>query len=503
MGELLSMRNIVKSFSGVEVLHSISLDLMEGEVLALVGENGAGKSTLMKILMGIEQPNEGDIFIKGEKVEISNPAKALDLGIAMIHQELSPIPEMTIEEVMFIGREIHKAGFVNSRKQAQQTREWLRKFGLNVSPDIKMMDLSISQTQVVEIMKAISYNSRILIMDEPTSAITEEEVRRLFDIINLLKQEGIGIIYISHKLHELPFIADRVQVMRDGNIISIAGMAEMSEAQIVRDMVGREISSIYPKCDNQVGEPILEVRNLNKAGEFHNVSFTLHRGEKLGVAGLMGSGRTELVSAIFGATRPDSGEIDIEGKKMDIKNPSDAIRSKMALIPEDRKIMGLNQEMSVQDNLVMCIEKIIAKFGFRNTRRGEVLAADMVKKLAIKVHSLSQEVENLSGGNQQKVVLAKWLLTLPDILLFDEPTRGIDVGAKLEIFELINNLVMEGKAALIISSEMQELVGIADRVLVMCEGTLTGQLSGEDITQENIMALASPKKNNKEVAFAI
>jgi ABC-type sugar transport system ATPase subunit len=499
MKNILQMQDICKSFSGVEVLHSVSLDLNEGEVLALVGENGAGKSTLMKILMGIEQPNSGKIFLGGEEVKLDNPAKALDLGIAMIHQELAPIPEMTVEENMFIGREISHFGFVDSRKQAHLTKEWLGNLNLHIPPSTKMQDLSISQTQMVEITKAISYNSKILIMDEPTSAITEAEVRHLFEIINLLKKNGISIIYISHKLQELPFIADRVQVMRDGHIISVAKMSEKSEREIVRDMVGREISNIYPQCDNTIAEPILEVKHLNKKGDFEDVTFTLHAGEKLGIAGLMGAGRTELVSTIFCVNRPDSGEVWVDGEKVNFHKPSDAIRKKIALVPEDRKLMGLNLVMNVQENATMCIDKDIAKFYFLNTQKGNSLAKEMVKKLSIKAHSMKQEVENLSGGNQQKVVLAKWLLTEPDILLFDEPTRGIDVGAKAEIFELINNLVMNGKAALIISSEMQELVGIADRVIVMCEGKITGEVTGEEITQENIMALASPKNKNGSV----
>lgn len=503
MNEILQMKGISKSFSGVEVLHAVDLVLNDGEVLALVGENGAGKSTLMKILMGIEQPNSGEIFLKGEKVEIDSPARALALGIAMIHQELSPIPEMTIEENMYIGREINHLGFVDSRKQAKMTEEWLDKLNLKFLPWTKMQDLSISQTQMVEIAKAISYSSKILIMDEPTSAITENEVKQLFAIINLLKKDGISIIYISHKLHELPHIADRVQVMRDGNIISVDAMSQKSEKDIVRDMVGREISTIYPKCNNKIGRPVLEVKDLSKEGEFKDVSFTLHAGEKLGIAGLMGAGRTELVSVIFGATRPDSGEIWIDGENKPLKKTADAIKRKVALVPEDRKLMGLNLVMNVQENVTMCIDRGIAKFGLLNDREGQTLAAGMVKNLSIKIQSLKQEVENLSGGNQQKVVLAKWLLTKPNILLFDEPTRGIDVGAKAEIFELINALVMEGKAAIIISSEMQELVGVADRVLVMCEGDLTGELSGAEITQENIMALASPKNKNgiKEKQF--
>ena len=494
MSEILRMTDIIKSFSGVEVLHSVNLTLNKGEVLALIGENGAGKSTLMKILMGVEQPNAGEIFLHDNKVEIHNPAKALTLGIAMIHQELNPIPEMTIAENLFLGREVNRLGFVDMRKQEQQTEAWLSKLNLKVSPSAKMRDLSISETQMVEIAKALSYNSRILIMDEPTSAITEEEVKQLFQIINMLKNEGIGIIYISHKLDELTHIADRVQVLRDGNVISVAPMAKVTRHEMVKDMVGRELSNIYPCTHNEIGETVLEVRNLTRKGEFQDISFILRAGEKLGIAGLMGAGRTELVSTIFGARQADRGEIYIKGKRLNPRSPSDAIRNKVALVPEDRKLMGLNLVMTVKENTTMCVDQREARFGFINGSKNNTLTDKMIKNLSIKVHSRNHHVENLSGGNQQKVVLAKWLLTEPDILLFDEPTRGIDVGAKADIFELINSLVCEGRAAIIISSEMPELIGMSTRVIVMCEGHLMGELAGDDITQENIMALASPQK---------
>ncbi len=494
MVEILQLNNIVKSFSGVEVLHSVNLSLNEGEVLALVGENGAGKSTLMKILMGIEQPNSGEMFLKGKKVKIQNPSMALSLGMAMIQQELSPIPEMTVAENMFLGREESRWGFVNMQKQEEMTEFWLSKLQLNISPSTKMRDLSISETQMIEIAKALSYNPKILIMDEPTSAITEEEVKQLFNIINMFKSQGISIIYISHRLDELQHIADRVQVLRDGNVISVSPMKQISRQEMVKNMVGREISTIYPVCENKIGDTVLEVRNLTRKGEFQNVSFSLHEGEKLGIAGLMGAGRTELVSAIFGARRADSGEIYIKGKQITPKKPSDAIKYKVALVPEDRKLMGLNLIMTVNENTTMCVDMRESRRGFLNRKKNNALTDKMIKDLSIKVHSRNHVVENLSGGNQQKVVLAKWLLTEPDILLFDEPTRGIDIGAKSDLFELINSLVVEGKAAIIISSQMEELVGMSSRVLVMCEGRLTGELSGKDITQENIMLLASPQK---------
>lgn len=492
MTEILRMKGVVKSFSGVEVLHGVDLSLNEGEVLALVGENGAGKSTLMKILMGIEQPDSGEIFLNGVKTIIPDPAHALALGIAMIHQELNPVPEMTVAENIFLGREVNRFGFVSRREQERLTEAWLQKLRLRIPPATRMRDLSISQTQMVEIAKALSLNSKILIMDEPTSAITQQEVNDLFHIITMLRDEGIGIIYISHKLDELFQISDRVQVLRDGNVIKVTPTKETSRRAMVRDMVGRELSTIYPTCDSQLGEVLLEVRDLTRYGEFESVSFSLRAGEKLGIAGLMGAGRTELVSTIFGERQPDRGEIHVKDKVFAPRHPNDAIRQKIALVPEDRKLMGLNLIMTVGDNITMCVDRRESRFGLLNIKKNKEMVEEMVGSLAIKVHSYSQNVENLSGGNQQKVVLAKWLLTNPDILLFDEPTRGIDVGAKAEIFELINSLVMQQKAVIMISSEMPELVGMSTRVLVMCEGRLIGELSGADITQENIMALASP-----------
>lgn len=503
MEQILHMKGITKAFSGEEVLHGVELSLCKGEVLALIGENGAGKSTLMKILMGIEQPTGGEIWLEGQRVTIPAPRKALDLGIAMIHQELYPIAEMSIAENMYLGREEKRFGFVRMRAQEQKTVQWLQKLSLDVSPSTKMKDLSISQTQIVEIAKAMSYHSKILIMDEPTSAITEAEVRRLFEIIHQLKAEGMSIIYISHKLDELSHIADRVQILRDGNVISVQDMSALSRQEMVRDMVGRELTTIYPTCNQEIGEVVMEARNLQSGKELKDISFQLRRGEKLGIAGLMGAGRTELVSTIFGARRATGGEIYIHGKKVSPRRPADAIKHGVALVPEDRKLMGLNLCMSVGENTTLCIDSREARAGFLNRARGKALTGQMISELFIKASSGDQPVASLSGGNQQKVVLAKWLLTAPDILLFDEPTRGIDVGAKAEIFSLINNLVMQGKSAVIISSEMPEIVGIADRVLVMCEGRLAGELTGADITQENIMALAAPVRHIQEQEEAL
>jgi len=497
MNKILTMKNIRKSFSGVEVLHSVDLDLFAGEVLALIGENGAGKSTLMKVLMGIEIPDSGEINLLGKRVSITSTAQALKLGIAMIHQELHPVPEMTIAENLFLGREFAKFGFVNIKQQERETIKWLQKMDLDISPKIKMKDLSISETQIVEIAKALSYGSQIVVMDEPTSAITTSEVNKLFEVIRLLKSEMIAVIYISHKLDELPLIADRVQILRDGLVITAKKIEALSIENMIRHMVNREISNIYHTCNNQIGETVMEVRSLSRKGEFQDVSFELKKGEKLGLAGLMGAGRTEIVSTIFGDRRADSGDVYLKGKKLNAAKPSHAIKRKIALITEDRKLLGLNLMGTSKDNISTCIDKRESILGFLNDRKTNNYADRMIKQLSIKVTSRNQIVENLSGGNQQKVVLAKWLLTEPEIIIFDEPTRGIDVGAKSEIYNLINDLVMHGKSALIISSEMPELIGISDRIIVMSQGRMKGQLSRAEFSQEIIMQLAAHSEENR------
>jgi ABC-type sugar transport system ATPase subunit len=496
MKPMLSMHNIHKSFSGVEVLHSVDLDLNAGEVLALIGENGAGKSTLMKILMGIEIPDSGNIILRGESVTITHTAQALKLGIAMIHQELYPIPEMTIAENLFLGREFATFGFVDMKKQERETVKWLQKMDLDISPKTKMKDLRISETQIVEIAKALSYGSQIVIMDEPTSAITTSEINKLFEVIKLLKAEMIAVIYISHKLEELPIIADRVQVLRDGQSITTRNISDLSIDDMIRYMVNREISNVYPRCENTIGEPVMEVRSLSRKGEFEDVSFELRRGEKLGIAGLMGAGRTEIVGTIFGDRRAHRGDVYLHGKKLNATKPSDAISRKVALITEDRKLLGLNLMGTTKDNISACIDKRESIAGFINERKTNGFVDQMIAQLSIKVTSRNQIVENLSGGNQQKVVLAKWLLTEPEIFIFDEPTRGIDVGAKSEIYNLINDLVIQGKSAIIISSEMPELIGISDRIIVMSQGRLKGELPREKFSQEAIMQLAAHSEEN-------
>lgn len=409
----------------------------------------------------------------------------------MIHQELNPILDMSVAENIFTGKEIRKHGFVDKKAQEEEATHYLEELGVTISPATLMRKLSVSEIQMVEIAKTLSWGARIIIMDEPTSAITESEVGKLFENIRMLTKKGIGIIYISHKMDELFEISDRITVLRDGTYISTSDTAEITPRELIRRMVGRDITEIYPEHRSKIGEKVLSVKDVSRTGEFSNISFELHRGEKLGIAGLMGAGRTELVMALFGANRLDSGSIEIDGKAVQMKSPGDAIAHKMALISEDRKFYGLNLIGSVEDNIVSIIEGKISRFGFFDKRKSRELTDDMIGKLRIKTSSPKQLVKNLSGGNQQKVVLAKWLLDDPDILIFDEPTRGIDVGAKAEIYKIIEELACEGKAIIIISSEMPELIGLSHRMIVMHEGEKTGELSGEEMTQERIMTLAS------------
>lgn len=495
MKKILEMENISKSFGGVNVLNEVSFDLYPGEVHALIGENGAGKSTLMKILMGVYQAEKGHIKINESSVSIHNPSQALALGISMVHQELSPVLEMSVAENIFLGREQGCFGIVNISKQEQMTSEILDTFGLKISAKKKMRELSVSELQMVEIAKSISCGAKIIIMDEPTSAISETEVHKLFEVIRHLCQQQIGVIYISHKMDELFEIADRVTVLRDGNYVNTLPKSELNQQDLIRMMVGREITEVYPVANNIPGAIVLSVKNLTRTGEFQDVSFDLSAGERLGIAGLMGAGRSELVMTIFGERKPKSGEIWVKGRKVKINSPGKAISLRLALITEDRKRYGLNLLSNTGSNIVAVIEKKLAKCYICNDRKANEVSDEMIEKLNIRVKSRQQMVSSLSGGNQQKVVLAKWLMEDIDIIIFDEPTRGIDVGAKAEIYKIINVLAEQGKAVIIISSEMPELIGMTDRIIVLHEGNLAGELKKEEITQERIMALSANASN--------
>ncbi len=497
MEQLLDMENISKSFGTNRVLQDVCFDLNSGEVHALIGENGAGKSTLMKILMGIYTADSGSVKMFGKETAFSSPSQALNAGVAMIHQELNPILDMSIAENIFMGKEKRKGVFSDRKSQEKEAAKYLDMLGVHLSPSTLMRNLDVSEMQMVEIAKTLSYGAKIIIMDEPTSAITDSEVEKLFQNIEKLKAQGIGIIYISHKMDELFRISDRITVLRDGQYVLTSQTEEITPQELIRAMVGREINEIYPEHKSKVGETLLSVRHAGRKGEFKDISFDLHRGEKLGIAGLMGAGRTELVMALFGATRLTEGNVEVEGEEIDIKSPADAIRHHIALVTEDRKFYGLNLMATVEDNIVSVIEKKISRGGFYNRRKGKRYAEDMIGKLNIKVTSSKQITKNLSGGNQQKVVLAKWLLNDPDIIIFDEPTRGIDVGAKAEIYKMIEELACEGKGIIIISSEMPELIGLSHRMIVLHEGEMTGSLESEELDQEHIMTLASGYKKEE------
>ena len=487
----LTMKNISKSFSSVQVLHNMNFDVNEGEIHALIGENGAGKSTLMKILMGVYSCDSGEIFINGKDVHFHSPKDSFDAGISMIHQELMPILDMTVAENIFVGKEIHRFGLVDKKAQNRRAQEMLESLGMDIAPTRLMRSLSISEMQMVEIAKNISFGAKLVIMDEPTSAITESEVEKLFEAIRLMKKKGIAVVYISHRLEELFEISDRITVLRDGRYISTLETSKTDKNTLISLMVGREITDVYPVASNEIGEICMEVDSLSRTGDFEDVSFVLHKGERLGIAGLMGAGRSELVQTIFGERRSSSGLVKIDGEEVLIKTPKDAIKHKIALITEDRKKFGLNLMASSRDNLTSIIEPELCHKGVFDKKKANDKASQMIEKLNIKVSSPRQIVGSLSGGNQQKIVLGKWLLCDIDIFIFDEPTRGIDVGAKNEIYKLINQLASDGKGIIIISSEMPELIGLTDRIIVLHEGRKQGELSKEQITQERIMALAS------------
>ena len=499
MEKLLEMKEICKSFGTNNVLKNVQFDLFAGEVHALIGENGAGKSTLMKILMGMYKKDSGSLSVLGSDEAYTHPDQALKAGVAMIHQDLNPSPDMSVAENIFLGKEKRKWIFTSKKEHEKESKRYLDMLGIDLEPSVLMRELSVSEMQMVEIAKALSYGARIIIMDEPTSAITEAEVEKLFQNIKMLKEQGTGIIYISHKMDELFEISDRITVLRDGQYVFSKKTKDLCPNDLIKAMVGREITEIYPESKSKIGEVILKVKHASRKGEFKKIDFELRKGEKLGIAGLMGAGRTELMMAVFGAAKLEEGEIEIGGVPVRIQSPKDAIRQKIALVTEDRKRYGLNLTASVEDNAVSVIESSLSKFGFYRRKLGRKAAEEMISRMNTKVTGMDQIVGSLSGGNMQKVVLSKWLLNDPDIIIFDEPTRGIDVGAKAEIYKIIEELACKGKGIIIISSEMPELIGLSQRIIVLHEGEQTGELRGKEMTQENIMTLASGyRKEEKE-----
>lgn len=489
---ILQMENISKSFPGVKALSEVQLTVRRGTIHALMGENGAGKSTLMKVLNGMYAPDSGQITFQGQPVTIDKTETALKLGISMIHQELSPIPHMAVAENIFLGREpLGKFGLIDKRRLYADTKALLDQLEIEINPATLMKDLSVANKQMVEIAKAISYEASLLIMDEPTSAITEREVAHLFNIIRSLKAKGVGIIYITHKMDEVFKIADEITVLRDGKHIATVPASQTNRDNLITMMVGRELTAMFPKEEAPIGEVVLSVRNLTRKGIVENVSFDLRRGEILGIAGLMGAGRTEVIEGIFGIHKIDAGEIIINGKKARIHSPADAIKYGLALLTEDRKLTGILGVLPVRDNMMIASLANYEKRGFLNRRQIEATCNQEKGRLSIKTPSMDQLIKLLSGGNQQKVLVSRWLLTTPDILILDEPTRGIDVGTKAEIHKLMCKLAQEGKAIIMISSELPEILGMSDRVLVMHEGRVGGVFERKDATQESIMQAAT------------
>ena len=491
---LVEMKNILKNFPGVQALRGVDLNVGYGEIHALVGENGAGKSTLMKCLIGMHPPTSGQIFFEGNELKNYNTSDALKMGIAMIHQELSPVLYRSIMENIWLGREPKtKFGFVDHQKMYDMTKEVLKTINLDVDPKMLMVDLTIAKTQMIEIAKAISYNAKVIIMDEPTSALTKKEIVQLFGIMRQLKADGKSLIYISHKLDEIFEISDKITVFRDGKLIGTDNKDKFDVQSLIKMMVGRDVTEMFPKVDCEIGDIKLQVTGLADTGRFKDVSFTVRKGEILGIAGLVGAGRTEVIETLFGIRKKVSGQVMIDGNEIDIQSPMGAIKNKMALLTEDRRLDGIFPSLTVfQNTIIANLRSYIKKNGPLDNAKALKDVNHFVEAIKIKTPSIFQRVENLSGGNQQKVLVARWLLTEPEILILDEPTRGIDVGAKAEIHRLITALAGQGKSIIMVSSELPEVMGMSDRIMIMHEGKVTGIIDNrKDLTQEEIMTYAT------------
>ena len=496
---LLKMEGISKTFPGVKALDNVKLEVKAGTVHALMGENGAGKSTLMKCMFGIYKMDEGELYFEGKKVEIHDPMEALNMGIAMVHQELQPIPARTVGENIFLGRYPMKKVLgiiptVDHKKMYENTAELLKKVRMEFDPKQMLGELSVSQMQSVEIAKAVSANCKVLILDEPTSSLTQNEVEALFRIIEDLKADGVSIVYISHKMDEILRISDEVTIMRDGQYVGTWDAKDLTTDTIITKMVGRELTNLFPKRENVPGEVVFEVEDFTSINpkSFRNASFTLRKGEILGVGGLVGAQRTELMEGIFGIRSHSKGTIKYNGKELKINRPKDAIDQGIAMLTEDRRASGILGVLSIADNISVASLKQYLDFGFCiNNKKVENLVQENVAKMNIKTPSSKTQIQTLSGGNQQKVLIGRWLANNPDVLILDEPTRGIDVGAKYEIYCIIAELAKQGKSIIMISSEMAELIGMSDRIMVMCDGKVTGFIEGSEASQENIMELAT------------
>lgn len=488
----ITMKDIHKAFGANRVLTGVDFELVEGEVHALMGENGAGKSTLMNILIGLHQRDQGTILIDGQEKYFANPKEAEQYGIAFIHQELNVWSDMTVLDNLFIGKEqTSKFGLLNRKKMKALATEQFKKLSVTIPLGQDAGECSVGEKQMIEIAKALMTNAKVIVMDEPTAALTEREIQRLFEVINSLRKEGVSIVYISHRMEEIFAICDRITVMRDGKTVDTKPIPETNFNDVVRKMVGRELTDRFPERHTEPGEVVLEVKNASKKGQFQNVNFQIRSGEILGFSGLMGSGRTEMMRALFGLESLDQGEVWVRGKKVTICNPHDAMKAGIGFVTEDRKDEGLVLDFSVRDNMVLTNLYDFAPKGILIDKKEQEFVEMLIKRLHIKTHSPSTLVRNLSGGNQQKVVIAKWIGIGLSVLILDEPTRGVDVGAKREIYQLMNELTERGVAIIMVSSELPEVLGMSDRIAVVHEGEISGVLSQQEATQENIMTLAT------------
>lgn len=489
---LVQMKNISKSFSGTKVLKGVNLELGHGEILALLGENGAGKSTLMKILSGIYSKDSGEIYLDGELCHFQNPKEAQNKGVAIIHQEMNLCNDLSVSENIFLGREVMDGLRLNHKKMDEEAQKILDDLGISMKSTELAGDLKVSEQQMVEIAKALSQDAKVLIMDEPTSALSRKEIEDLFRVIRKLRDEGRGIIYISHRLDELRAIADKVSILRDGENVISGDLKDFSIDDIIRHMVGREIQDKFPRILCKKGKEILRVESLNAGPKVRDISFSLYEGEILGIAGLMGAGRTEMTRALFGVDEKTSGKIYLFGEEVKTNTPKDSIELGMALIPEDRRKDGLCTDLSIRENISLPnLDSMKNSLGVLSKDLELKISEDTIKSLNVKAKDREMISKNLSGGNQQKVVLGKWLVRNPKVILFDEPTRGIDIGAKVEIYQIMNELKKKGVGVLFISSEMEEVLGMSDRILIFCDGRITGELSREEANQENILKLAT------------
>ncbi|MFI5410997.1 sugar ABC transporter ATP-binding protein [Kaistia sp. UC242_56] len=498
MSVLVSLSAIKKNFGGVQALKGIDFDLRQGEVHALVGENGAGKSTLMRVLAGETTPSSGSISLFGKPVEFSGPHDATSHGISVIHQELALAPDLTVAENIFLGR---LPKFVNHRALRRDAHDLIHKLGFNIDPAIQVGSLTVAHQQVVEIAKALSNNSRIIVFDEPTAVLAGSDAERLLDIIRELRAAGTGIVYISHRLNEVFELSDRITVMKDGSHVETLDTADASIDQIISDMVGRRMDALFPsKLGREAGELVLEARNVSLGRKVRDVSFSIRAGEVVGLGGLVGSGRTEVARVLFGADRAKSGSILVRGKPTRLHSPGDGVRASIGLVPEDRKMQGVILDAPIRVNCTLAKLRSVTRLGFLNVRKERRIATKLGASMRLKAANVDAPVSNLSGGNQQKVALAKWFHADCELLILDEPTRGVDVGAKSEIYTIINDLAKSGKAVLVISSEHQELFGICDRILVMAEGAIVGELNAGEFTEERLLTLAMTRteKNNDE-----